>query len=188
MRDSVKVFLTSAASGDLEDALIEAYHHLKLSSDELAQAISTVEQVERWVNQSLPVEPMIPLSTHEAARRMNVTIDSLRTWERNDLIQVPRNPDNGYRQYAGVEILRLQIIRMLRFAGYSLMAIYRMLKKLDSGQTRGLEQILDTPDEGEDFFCAADRWITTLKKQEEKAKALIKLLEIRIDKKTNGLY
>jgi DNA-binding transcriptional MerR regulator len=182
LRDAAKTMIMTAAGGDLGGALDLANLNLDLSTAELEQARITVSQVEQWVNQDIPEQPVKPLNTTSAARLLDVTVDSLRTWERNDLIRVPRSPDNGYRLYGPPEILRLRIIRMLRTAGYSLMAIYRMLKKLDSGQTRGLAQVLDTPGEEEDFFTAADRWITTLTKQEEKAKDLIGLLEARIQK------
>ncbi|MHC1784595.1 MAG: MerR family transcriptional regulator [Anaerolineaceae bacterium] len=182
LREAAKTMILTAAGGDLKGALDLANRHLDLSTAELERARMTVNQVENWVNQDLTEQPPSPLNTTSAARLMNVTVDSLRTWERNDLIRVPRNPQNGYRLYGSPEILRLRIIRMLRTAGYSLMAIYRMLKKLDCGQTRGLAQILDTPGEEEDFFTAADRWITTLTKQEEKAKDLINLVEARIQK------
>jgi DNA-binding transcriptional MerR regulator len=186
MRESVKKLVMTAASGDMQGALTEAHRHLELASVELNQAIGTVEEVEKWVNQSFLKEPAESLNTSRTARRLNVTIDSLRTWERNDLIRVPRNPVNGYRLYGVDEIIRLRIIRMLRTAGYSLMAIYRMLKKLDGGQTRGLAKILDTPGDSEDFFCAADRWITSLKLHEEKAKDLIALVETRMRKQLHG--
>ncbi len=186
IRESIKKLVMTAASGDMQSALIEARWHLALASGELNQAIATVEEVEKWVNQSLSQEPVELLSISRIARRLNVTIDSLRTWERNDLIRVPRNPVNGYRLYGADELLRLRIIRMLRTAGYSLMAIYRMLKKLDGGQTRGLAKILDTPGDAEDFFSAADRWITSLKRHEEKAKDLIAMVEARMQKQFGG--
>jgi DNA-binding transcriptional MerR regulator len=184
IHEAVKSMITIAAGGDLFAAKDQAGRHLELSSAELNLARNTVDQVEQWVNQADPLEKGPTYNTTKTALLLGVTVDSLRTWERNNLIQVPRNPTNGYRLYGPREILRLRIIRMLRTAGYSMMAIHRMLKKLDAGQTRGLAKILDTPaeDEFDDFFGAADRWITTLTRQEQKAKDLIALLEERIRK------
>jgi DNA-binding transcriptional MerR regulator len=70
----------------------------------------------------------------------------LRNWERNGLLTVPRDPDNGYRRYGPAEIGRLRVIRTLRHARYSPMAILRMLRQLDADRDANLRQALDTPD------------------------------------------
>ena len=114
---------------------------------------------------------------------MGVTTDMLRNWERNGLIEVPRNPHNRYRLYGAVEIGRLRVIRMLRRAGYSMMAILRMLLQLDQGQKGGLRQVLDTPRPDEDVYSAADRWLSTLVAQEQRAMDLIAQLEEMIHKR-----
>ena len=51
------------------------------------------------------------------------------------LSMVPR-AKNGYRQYGAVEIGRLRVIRMLVRAGYSMMAILRMMLELDKDECR----------------------------------------------------
>ena len=102
----------------------------------------------------------------------------LRNWERNGLIAVPRDPHNGYRRYGQKEISRLRVIRMLGQAGYSHMAMLRMFRQLDRGETRDLRHALDTPalDEA-DILAAADRWLSTLAEQEERARQAVALIE-----------
>jgi hypothetical protein len=60
------------------------------------------------------------------------------------------------------------------------MAILRMFLELDAGNTRDLKKILDTPRPDEDIFSAADRWLTTLRAQEQLARQVIRLIEEKI--------
>jgi hypothetical protein len=68
-------------------------------------------------------------------------------------------------------------------AGYSTMAILRMLLHLDQGESEDLRQVLDTPsveeleDAGGDVYSAADRWLTTLDAWEQRTHTMIELLE-----------
>jgi hypothetical protein len=66
---------------------------------------------------------------------------------------------------------------VLRQAGYSMMAILRMLLRLDRGEAGELRQALDTPGSEEDIQGAADQWLTTLSMCEERTQDLIARLE-----------
>jgi DNA-binding transcriptional MerR regulator len=102
-----------------------------------------------------------------------VTIDILRNWDRNGLIEVPREPSNGYRCYGEPELDRLRVIRMLSCAGYSISAILRMLLQLARGEKTDLRRALPE----EDAYLASDRWLSTLAEQVQRAHALIALLQ-----------
>jgi DNA-binding transcriptional MerR regulator len=110
-----------------------------------------------------------------------VTADQLRNWDRSGLVNVPRDPATGYRLYGAAEIGRLRIIRMLRQSGYSVMAILRMLRQFDTGQTERLRDALDTPGENEAIETIADRWLTTLAEQENRAQAIIWQIAVLVD-------
>src|SRR6266566_4912008 len=78
---------------------------------------------ESWTD--APADSAIqPLQIGQVAHLLGVTIDILRNWDRNGLINVPRDPSNGYRRYGAQEISRLRVIRMLSRSGYSLSQIY----------------------------------------------------------------
>jgi DNA-binding transcriptional MerR regulator len=109
-------------------------------------------------------------------------------WERNGLIQVPRDPQSGYRIYGAPEIGRLRVIRMLLRAGYSTMAILRMLLQLDQGKAGDLRHVLDTPPPDEDVYSAADQWLSTLAAQEQRAVDLITRLEKMIAKQGQDTF
>jgi DNA-binding transcriptional MerR regulator len=182
IKQAALALVRRAASGDLGGALEQAYGHLALVQAERAQAEAATELLERWAQGTAADATAEPLWIGQAAQLLDVTADVLRNWERNGLIRVPRDPCNGYRMYGATEIGRLRVIRMLRRAGYSMMAVLRMLLQLNQGQDADLRQALDTPRPDEDVHSAADRWLSTLAAQERRAMDLIAQLEDMIAK------
>ena len=146
--------LAAQAEANLLDVLLTA---------EQAQAEAALRVVETWIAGVTSSEPSpAALSISETARTLGVSVDMLRNWERNGLIDVPRHPTNGYRQYGAPQIARLRVIRTLRRARYSMMAILRMLRRLDAGQMSDVRAALDTPDPDDDIQYVTDRWLSTL--------------------------
>lgn len=161
-RVALDVIFQSAAH-DLTAALDSAAELYVLVQRELAHAEAAVAVLEQWASGAAPPDPLPhPLTIGTTAQLLDISIDTLRNWERNGLLTVPRDPGNGYRQYSPAEIARLRVIRALRHARYSTMAILRMLHQLDAGTTHDLRAALDTPDPDDDIQHATDRWLTTL--------------------------
>ncbi len=176
IRRSALALVRQAASGDLGAALEQAYHHLALVQAERAQAEAAAGFLEKWAA-GLPADATSnSLHVGQTAKLLDLTIDTLRSWERNGLIKPPRDT-NGYRLYGAVEIGRLRVIRMLYRSGYSSMAILRLLLSLGQGQSSNLRQVLDTPRPDEDVYSASDRWLSTLTEQEQRAGQMIAMLE-----------
>jgi DNA-binding transcriptional MerR regulator len=185
IRRSGVAVVKKTASRQYLAALELAYQHRETVRAERAQADAAAAVLEHWVHRSTVADGGSPLQIGAAARLLGTTIDTLRSWERNGLIFVPRCPANRYRQYMAPEIARLRVIRLLRQAGYSPMAILRVLLQLDTqGQAQSLRQVLDTPreDEEEDAITAADRWLSTLSEQEQRADEIVELLEAMVEK------
>jgi DNA-binding transcriptional MerR regulator len=176
--------ILAAVSGDLEGALKLALSHLALVQSERAQADIAAGILERWARGAPARDNTKPLQIGQVARLLGVSIDIIRSWDRNGLIDVPRDPSNGYRRYGAQEISRLRVIRILSRAGYSLSAILRMLIQLDRGDKTGLRRALDTPRPDEDVHLASDRWIATLTDQQQRAQRIILLIEEIIHKQT----
>ena len=174
--------LQATVNGDLHGALKLAFGHLALVQSERSQADLAVSLLERWAFGTPSDTTMQALQIGQVAHMLGVTIDILRNWDRNGLIDVPRNLSNGYRQYGAQEISRLRIIRMLSRAGYSISAILRMLIQLDQGEKTNLRHALDTPGPDEDVYLASDRWLSTLADQEQRANTIIALVEEIIQK------
>lgn len=182
IRRSGMQVVKTAVCGDLGGALELAYRHKALVQAERAHAEIAATLLERWAQGSAADATSQPLRIGQTAALLGVSVDILRNWERNGLIKTPRNPDNRYRLYGPQEIGRLRVIRTLSRAGYSMMAILRMMTRLDAGQTDGLRQVLDTPRPDEDIFSASDRWLSTLIEQETQAENMIAKLEEMISK------
>ncbi len=183
IRESAVALVRQSASGDLGGALEHAYRHLALVQAERAQAEGAANLLERWAQGTAIDTTAKPLRIKEAAQLLGVTSDMLRNWERNGLLKVPRDPHSRYRCYGAAELDRVRVIRTLSRAGYSNMAILRMLRRLDAGERHNLRKALDTPDPHEDVFTAADHWLTTLQSQEQRAKDMIAQLEAMISKR-----
>jgi DNA-binding transcriptional MerR regulator len=168
----------AAVGGDMEGALVLAHGHLALVQSERTQADDAAGLLERWASGTpAGATTTRPLQIGQVAQLLGITIDIVRSWDRNGLIDIPRDPSNGYRRYGAQEISRLRVIRMLSRAGYSLSAILRMLTQLDRGEETDLRRALDTPRPDEDVYMASDRWISTLTDREQRAHAIIALIE-----------
>ncbi len=173
LRQEVYAIVKRAAAGDLAMAGRDAeryLNHLREEKDRAEEAIQitlAILQPIAGLNEAVGEYA----SRNQVAADLGITADVLRDWERNGLIQVPRQT-NGYRKYAGPEIRRLKIIRTLRHAHYSMMAILRMLNRLDQGES-DIRTAIDTPDEQEDIVSAADRYITALSLAEQDACAML---------------
>lgn len=186
-QSGMRIILVTA-DGDLGGALELAYIHLALVQSERAQADVAAGLLERWALGAPADATTEPLQIGQVAQLLGVSIDILRNWDRNGLIDIPRDPFNGYRRYGAREISRLRVIRMLSRAGYSLAAILRMLIQLDRGETDDLRGALDTPRPDEDAYLASDRWLSTLADQEQRARRIIALIEEMIQKQAAGNY
>lgn len=164
------------AEGDLGGALELAYQLRVLVQGERAQAEAAADFLESWAEGTTIDKLTKPRRIGEVAALLNVTSDRLRNWERNGLIEVPRNPRNGYRRYGRREIGRLRVIRTLSQARYSQMAILRMLTRFDQGKTGDLRKALDTASDEEDIYYITDQLLSTLADLEEKSQGVIQLL------------
>ncbi len=162
-KEPALALVQKAAGGDLGGALEDAYRYLAQIRAEHAEADAAVEYLDHW-SRGAPVDATAtPLLIGQAAEHLGLTVDTLRSWERNGLLRVPRDPQSGYRRYGAAEMGRLRVIRLLRNGGYSPMAILRLLRHLDGGQGGDLRQVLDTPPPDEDVYAAADRWLSSLR-------------------------
>ena len=179
----VASLVRQAAQGDLGGALEQVYVYLGRVKAEIVQAEIAAELLERWARGKTTDSRTSALRIGEVVELLGVTQDALRNWERNALLKVPRDPENGYRLYGPAEISRLRVIRMLRQAGYSMMAILRMLIHVDEGRTENLAQVLDSPRPDEDIYTAADRWLSALSDIETRVRQAIELLEEMLEKR-----
>lgn len=98
----------------------------------------------------------------EMADYLEVSIDVLRNWEMNGLIDVMRNPSNGYRNYTQKDANRLEVIKILRKANYGLIDILEMLKQIDNLDKSGQAGQASSPKGNLYLEVATNRWIDSL--------------------------
>ena len=156
LRKQAVTIVKTSASGDFETAL----KLTKRYSDQVDQEIKHAEEAVRICRRMLAgiKEPcsrkdreQTMYTRKEAAGILGVTIDTLRNWELNGLLQ------------------RLTIIRSLRCANYSLSSILRMLNALSRNPSADIRKIIDTPGEDDDIITACDKLLTSLAEAKENA-------------------
>lgn len=185
LRDKAVEIVMLAAKLEYDDAICAVIDYQCMLKKEIDNAKVAINSVESILSESI-VEKSAMLKRKEAAQALGVTSETVRTWERSGLIKVKRTA-NGYRVYNGTDMERLNIIRTLRCANYSLAAILRLLNLLDKHTTQSVESILNTPCDDDDIISACDRLIISLKNTLKDAEYLKKLL-MKMSEKYSTLH
>jgi DNA-binding transcriptional MerR regulator len=181
IRYSVLALVRRAARGDLAGALADAKAHEVLVDEETARAEAAAAFLDGWARGSIKAAAEDEwFNPRQAAQAVCATPGQIRNWERNRLVDTPRDPDTGYRVYSPDEIGRLRVIRALLLAGYSVAAVLRMTTALDRGRKTGLGKVLNTLRPGEEALTAFDRWLDSLAEQKARAAGLVQMLEARL--------
>ncbi len=115
-------------------------------------------------------------TVEEAARELSVTRETIRNWERNALLEIPRRGPNRSRYLTDRELARLRIISVLRKSGHSIAVIHRALYRL---RRDGVSEALATFEEPEDLeiYTAGDHFMAVLERTRENASRLERLLD-----------
>ena len=163
-----------SAKKDFDKALSFAKEYLSQIQREQRNAEESID-IAKQILSGESEEHTLFLKRKEVSDYLGISMDTLRNWERNGLLQIKRKA-NGYRAYTSDDIERLKMIRTLRLANYSLEAILRMLNALEHNPQIDMKQVLNTPEEDADIVSVCDRLIVSLKDSEENAKKMINIL------------
>ena len=167
--------IDSSSRQDFDGAKIDAVNLLKAMGKEKEKAKEAIKALENYGQEGFLINEVNVYSTKEASKLVDLSEYTLRDWEKNGLITINRNPKNGYRLYHSQDLERIKIIKVLRKADHSLMAILRMLSFLDQGMTRDIQGSLEKKDDM-DIFFHTDRWVTTLETLENHIRALFPII------------
>ncbi|MFV0361953.1 MAG: MerR family transcriptional regulator [Suipraeoptans sp.] len=168
-----------AAIGKLNEATtrtLDYKEQISIQRDNAEEAVSITEELLRAKETKRKISDL-KLCRREAATHLSITVDVIRDWERNGLIDVPRKA-NGYRIYGDTEIKRLKVIRTLRNAHYSMMSIRRMLLQVDNNLDTDIREVIDTPLPSEDIISVTDHFITSLVIADKNADEMLAQLEV----------
>ena len=168
LRKKVVETVKLSAKGEFDKALLYAEEYRSQIQREQRNAEESIGIVKQILS-GKSSEQTLFLKRKEVSGYLDISMDTLRNWERNGLLQVKRK-QNGYRAYTGEDIERLKMIRTLRLANYSLEAILRMLYALEYDPKADMKQVLNTPQEDTDIVSVCDRLIVSLKEAEKMLK------------------
>lgn len=82
------------------------------------------------------------LTIGEVAAEIGVPTSAIRHWEKEGVLILPRDQDNGYRKFDGAQIRQIMIIRILRSANYPLELIKDVLHELKHHQVHNARRVL----------------------------------------------
>jgi len=174
LRKKVVEIIKLSANKDFDKAVRFAEEYRNQLQREKRNAEESIG-IAKQILSGKSVEQTLFLKRKEVSDYLDISMDTLRNWERNGLLQVKRK-QNGYRTYTSDDIERLKMIRTLRLANYSLEAILRMLNALEHNPQIDLKQVLNTPQADEDIVSVCDRLIVSLNDAEENAEKMITIL------------
>jgi DNA-binding transcriptional MerR regulator len=174
LRKKVVEIIKLSANRDFDKALTFAEEYRSQIQREKRNAEESIG-IAKQILSGKSIEHTLFLKRKEVSDYLDISMDTLRNWERNGLIQVKRK-QNGYRAYTSDDIERLKMIRTLRLANYSLEAILRMLNALDHNPQVNIKWVLNTPRADADIVSVCDRLIVSLREAEKNAEKMIKIL------------
>lgn len=174
LRKKIVDMVKTAATCNFDTALSITDEYLLQVCREQANAKEAIKIVKQILF-GHSVSRSLRLKRNEAAKLLDISMDTLRNWEMNGLLTVKRM-ENGYRIYTSEDIDKLKIIRSLRCANYSLEAILHMLSVLSADPDADIEKALDTPKPDTDIISVYDKLLTSLNLAERNAKLMRAML------------
>ena len=175
LRKQAAAIVKSCASGDMDKALYLTDLYLRQISEEKLNGETAIQIAGQILSGHTLITDDLLLTRTQAALYLHITVDTLRSWERNGLLEEAKT-QNGRRVYTSRDLERLIIIKSLRCANYSLSAILRMLSALSLNPEASIRDAIDTPRPDDDILTACDHLLTSLEQARENAEQIIILL------------
>jgi MerR family mercuric resistance operon transcriptional regulator len=85
---------------------------------------------------------MSPLTIGKLAKQTEVTVETIRHYQRIGLLVEPDKPDSGYRQYSADAITNIRFIKRAQQAGFTLKEIATLLS-LDGSHCADVRQLAE---------------------------------------------
>ena len=174
LRKKVVETIKLSAKGDFDNAIMFAKEYRTQIQREQRNAEESIDIAKQFLS-GKSAEHTLFLKRKEVSDYLEISMDTLRNWERNGLLLINRK-QNGYRAYTSEDIVRLKMIRTLRMANYSLESILRMLHALAHNPQSDMKEVLNTPQADTDIVSVCDRLIVSLQEAEKNADKMINIL------------
>ena len=164
------------ALGNLEESLALAREYLEKVKLEQKRAVRALKILDDWfAKRSCRNNDVLIKGRLKAAQTIGVTLDTLRTWERNGLYAIKKD-QHGIVVYTQFDLERIEVIRLLRNCGYSIASLSKVFNQQDV-ITEKPSILLYLPNNDEDFFYVTDKFIQYLQNHEKRAQSLIAMIE-----------
>jgi MerR family mercuric resistance operon transcriptional regulator len=82
------------------------------------------------------------LTIGKLAKQANVTIETIRYYQRKGLLDEPIKPATGYRLYSSEAIFKIQFIKRAQLCGFALKEIAELLS-MDSGHCTDIQKMAE---------------------------------------------
>lgn len=174
LRKKAIAIVKMSAKQDFDAAIVLTKEYLKSIKKEIDNANEAVDIAGKLMDR-LNYEKDFNLKRKEVSELLGISMDTLRNWEMNGLINIKRK-QNGYRVYTYEDIQRLKVIRSLKCGNYSLSAILRMLNKLSEHNEADINEVLNSPSENEDIISVCDKLIISLNLAIQNAEEILEML------------
>lgn len=176
VRDASYRIIDAMKAWNLSLAKTVASEYKDIVRLERDKTIKTLRILKDWSSQNTTSTADVELDYNQTAELIGVTKETIRGWERNRLVEIPRR-DPGKTRYFPTQVCqRLQVIYLLRQARFSLSAIYTALKSLDQGDNETAIESLATP-EKDLVYTSGDHVLEVLNKTLDKAEDLTAFVE-----------
>lgn len=171
IRDAGNQVMRASAKQKWDIGKQYAQLYIQTIEQEIDIAQKTASILKHWANTSnLKKEPMDrrELSRKEIADYFDITVETVRNWERNGLIISAGKGERSERLYSSTDLDRMSVIYMLIQAGYSIAAIQRSFVMSEKGHAEEVVAILNHPKHDE-LVSVGDRWLDELLRLKEAA-------------------
>jgi MerR family transcriptional regulator, copper efflux regulator len=104
-------------------------------------------------------------SIGQVARQSGVSVETIRYYEKEGLLEEPERKESGYRQYKGEAVVRLSFIQQAKELGFSLKEIGELLSIKSDAKCNAVKQLAqDKLDDVEGKIKMLQRMRKSLKK------------------------
>ncbi|MDD2621207.1 MAG: MerR family transcriptional regulator [Syntrophomonadaceae bacterium] len=161
---------------NIAGSLVLAREYLNRVDAEKQRALQALAILDQWFEKKTGDKNLIVLTSRkQAAREINVSIDSLRTWERNGLFVIAKDC-KGRMAYSEWDLEKIKVIRLLRNCGYSLSSLLRVFAD-EKNLKEKPSLLMLLPDDNADFCYVTDLYLQFLEQHRERARKLIALID-----------
>lgn len=176
-RKTANDIIFSMRDWDLDRALEKSKIHCQALSEELRKAKSTVKILDLWSKNEYKISNKNVYDYNEASELIGASKESIRNWERNKLIDIPRKGKNKERYFTDNEIQRLKIIYMLRQSKFTISSIFRSMQAYEKGLKGKISEELKDDTEEKMLIVTGDNWVLNLEKAVKSTLEVINIIE-----------